>query len=368
MLERWFAKYEFSAPYQLCNSDCEAVAQKTLLELADDEVAALWRDLSLAYTQTKGHPVLLNAIAEHYESDLIRSDSIQTFAPEEGIYAAMRCLVRPNDTVVCTFPGYQSLYEIAKAIGAKCVPWTVREEDGRFRFDPSDLEAIVEEVDPKLIVVNFPHNPTGALPTQEEWERIARIADRTGATLFSDEMYRYLEYDEADRLPSACEISPNAVTLAGLSKSWGCPGLRIGWLASQCAEFLDETAAYRDYLSICSAAPAEILGIVALRETERLCGLNRQRVLAHLSIAETRISAMSDVEWRSPQAGPIAFPKLAAGTGAEAYATTWVREKGLLLLPSTMYEYGDAHFRVGLGRADFSDVFEIWAGGLGAGS
>eukprot|EP00940_MAST-03C_sp_MAST-3C-sp2_P001466 g1466.t1 len=277
----------------------------------------------------------------------------------------MRVLLRPNDTIICTYPGYQSLYEIAKAVGARCVPWTVREENGSFRFDPSDLEVMVEKVDPTVVVTNFPHNPTGALPTQEEWQRIVRICDRANATLFSDEMYRHLEYDQADRLPSACEMSPNAVTLAGLSKSWGCPGLRVGWLASQSPDFLEEAAAYRDYLSICSAAPAEILGIIALRETDRLCGKNRQRVLKHLSMAEARVSAFPDVEWRPPRAGPIAFPKLAAGKGAEEYATAWVREKGLLLLPSTMYEYGDAHFRIGLGRADFCEAFEIWASGLG---
>lgn len=224
-------------------------------------------------------------------------------------------------------------------------------------------------------------------------------------------MYRMLEFREEERLPSACEFS-GGIALGGLSKSWGCPGLRVGWLASQNDRFLAECAAYRDYVTICSSAPAEILGIVALRQTESLTHQHRERVLKNIRTAETLIaSSMPFIEWRAPRAGPIAFPKLVEG-GARRYAERWVEEKGLLLLPSDLYgtscvcvcvhvcsvlffltfgpswkqrtqhcgisrrhlslrararsDYGDHHFRMGFGRDSFAEALGLWATGLEA--
>ena len=185
-LERWFADYEFEAPHQLCNSDCEAISQMDLLHVADEECRTLWNDLSLAYTQVKGHPALLEEIAAHYETDAIAPNHIQTLAPEEGIYTAMRVLLRPGDTIVATWPGYQSLMSVALAIGARVVPWPVREdsENGRFYFDVDDLKDIVQRERPQGCVVNFPHNPTGALPTLKEWQHIGDIVEDSGAWIF----------------------------------------------------------------------------------------------------------------------------------------------------------------------------------------
>ena len=359
-LERYFAEFEFSAPFQLCNSDCEAVSQKELLSMADEECLDLWNGLTLAYTETRGHPKLLQAIAEHYDSN-VTSASIATLAPEEGIYSAMRVLIRPGDTIICTTPGYQSLYSIAKALGAHVVPWNVRETNDTFWFDSRELQEIAQECKPTMIVTNFPHNPTGALPSQDEWRHVGEIADTCGATLFSDEMYRMLEFDSADRLPSACEISENAITLCGLSKSWGAPGLRVGWLASQNVKFLEEIAAFRDYTTICSAAPAEILGVIALRNTNELTSKNVNRVRQNLKRVRSWFAENdTTVSMREPKAGPIMFPKMLTSSNIETYTRKLVRDHGILLLPSTVYDYGDSHFRLGLGRDNFDNVFQRW--------
>ena len=213
-----------------------------------------------------------------------------------------------------------------------------------------------------MIVTNFPHNPTGALPTQEDWRRIGEIADGCGAILFSDEMYRMLEFDPKDRLPSACEISENAITLCGLSKSWGCPGLRVGWLASRNSTFLNEIAAFRDYTTICSAAPAEILGVIALRNTHKLTNDNVHRVRKNLETSRSWFQRNDGVvSWREPRAGPIMFPEMKVRSGdIESYVRDLVRDHGVLLLPSTVYGYDNFHFRLGLGRDDFDSVFTRW--------
>lgn len=158
-LERFFALHEFSAPYQACNSDVEALDMKALLAMADPDSLDLWNNLSLAYTEAQGHPELLREIAGMYTG--VKPEEVLTAVPEEGIYIAMNTLLREGDHVVCVCPGYQSLHEVARACGCDISFWRPVEKDGRCFFDPADLRAVLRD-DTKLVVVNFPHNPTGA--------------------------------------------------------------------------------------------------------------------------------------------------------------------------------------------------------------
>ena len=112
----------------------------------------------------------------------------------------------------------------------QCTPYPNRDEPGSLRFDPADLAKLVRP-NTRLIVVNFPHNPTGFLPTHAEWEAVVATARGCGAFLFADEMYRYIELDAADRLTPAADAYERGVSLGGLSKNVGMPGLRIGWVA-----------------------------------------------------------------------------------------------------------------------------------------
>jgi hypothetical protein len=142
-LERWFARHEFSARWTLSSSDCDGLAMGKLLAAADAEARALWDDLRLGYTESAGHPLLRREIAATYAG--VAPQEVLAFVPEEGIYAAMRCLLRPGDRVVCVAPAYQSLYQVAADLGCEVVRWTPREEDG-WRFDPDDLAALAASV------------------------------------------------------------------------------------------------------------------------------------------------------------------------------------------------------------------------------
>ncbi len=354
-LERYFAQYEFSAPYLLSSSDCEALPMRELLETADDETRAMWDSLRLGYTESQGHPILREEIAKLYEG--IDKDDVLVVTPEEGIFVAMQSLLQKGDRVVTTYPGYQSLYEIAKSIGCEVDHWTPQEENGWW-FDPDELEAKLSP-HTKLLVMNFPHNPTGALPSKGDMERVMAMAKEKGIRVFSDEMYRFLEFEPADRLPSAAETDEQAIALCGMSKTFSLPGLRLGWLVSRDREALQKMQAYKDYTTICASAPSEILALMGLRAKEITVTNNILRIRRNLAELDQFFTEYSSIaSWVRPRAGSVCFPKLELAEPASSFCKRAVDDAGIMILPSTVYDYDDHHIRIGFGRDNLPEVLE----------
>ncbi|MDK2979973.1 MAG: hypothetical protein PWQ55_320 [Chloroflexota bacterium] len=351
-LERYFAQYEFSTRYLLSSSDCDGLPMHDLLGLADEECRTLWNDLALGYTESLGHPLLREEVAGLYDG--IRKEDVLLIVPEEGIYMAMRSLLRAGDHVICTFPGYQSLYQVAADQGCEVTHWLPEEDDG-WRFNPDFLE---ENVRPntRLLVFNFPHNPTGSLPSQADYARILDFARVHDLYVFSDEMYRLLELDPADRLPSACEQYEKAISLFGMSKTFGMAGVRQGWLVTRDPELFAQLAAYKDYTTICGSAPSEILSLIALRNRMSITAAHLARIRRNLGVLDDFFTQHAELfSWNRPRAGTIAFPRLKAAQGAYAFCQKLVDEAGIMLLPSSVYDYDDQHVRVGYGRENFPE-------------
>jgi aspartate/methionine/tyrosine aminotransferase len=354
-LERYFAQYEFSAKYLLSSSDCDGLLQNELLKLADDETSQLWNNLTLGYTESLGHPLLREEVSKLYQG--INSDDCLVTVPEEGIYIAINSILQKGDHVISAFPGYQSLYEIAEGLGCEVTRWKPQEENG-WRFDPDFLEQQIKP-DTKLIIVNFPHNPTGYLPTKEDYQKILDIARKHNAWLFSDEMYRCLEYSLDSRLPSACEVYKKAVSLFGMSKTFGMAGARIGWLVTRDRDLYKKMAEFKDYTTICSSAPSEILSIIALRAKEKIISSHLARIKRNLDLLDDFFNDYKDLfKWVRPKAGTVGFPKLKAETDSLEFCRKVLRDADILLLPSTVYDYGNKHFRLGFGRENMPEVLE----------
>jgi aspartate/methionine/tyrosine aminotransferase len=242
-----------------------------------------------------------------------------------------------------------------------------------WRFDPAGLQALLRPTT-KLVVWNFPHNPTGALPSAADFTRMVEMVADAGAWLFSDEMYRLLEPAPGLRLPSAVDLYDRAVSLAGMSKAFGLAGLRIGWVAARDQGLLERMTALKDYTTICSSAPSELLALMALRSSEPILAGNRARVARNTRAAADFFARHCETfSWIPPQAGTVCFPRLLGGgapgsaEGAEAFCAAVLQETGALLLPSTVYGYGDSHFRLGLGRDDFGAGLEALEGFLALG-
>jgi aspartate/methionine/tyrosine aminotransferase len=353
-LERYFAEYEFSAELLLCSSDVEPYALHELLALAEDETRALWEGLSLGYTETAGHPLLRAEIAALYPG--LEADDVLVFAgAQEAIFAFAQATLGPDDHAVVVTPAYQSLHEVARAAGAQV---------GTVELDHSsgwalDLDEVRRELRPdtRAIVVNFPHNPTGAHIDRATLDALVELADEAGAHLLSDEVYRWLEHAPAALLPGAAELSPRALSLGVMSKTFALPGLRIGWLACRDRELLTRIAAIKDYTTICSSAPSEILALIALRRREAVVARSRAIVDANLPLLDDFFARWDGVfEWVRPRGAAIGFPRLLAATSTDDFARDLVGEEGVLLLPGSIYEHPGNHFRLGFGRRNMPEA------------
>ena len=350
-LERYFARWEFAVEHVLCASDLEGYPMAEVLALADDEARRLWDGLTLGYTESSGHPLLKREIAGLYDG--LEAEDVLVFAgAEEGIFCLMNVTLGAGDHAIVTWPGYQSLYEIGRATGADVTLHELREDAGW----AIDLDALRREVRPttRLIVANAPHNPTGMQPDRATFDGLVAIAEDAGAILLMDEVYRYLEFDEADRLPAGAEAMPRGVSLGVMSKSFAMAGLRIGWLATRDRELLARCAAFKDYTTICSAAPSEILALIGLRARETVLARSRAIVADNLERLDVFFEDWADrFQWVRPRAGSVGFPRLTApGVAVDDWVAGLVEAEGVLLMPGSQFGVGGNHLRIGFGRTD----------------
>jgi aspartate/methionine/tyrosine aminotransferase len=348
-LERYFARYEFHVEHLLCASDCQSWTVQDLLALEPDAAGRL-QQLSLGYTESTGSHALRLAISQIY--DTITPEQILVHSgAEEAIFLFMHAVLTAGDHVIVHTPCYQSLAEVPLSIGCQVTRWQGREEAG-WALSLDELASLLR-ADTRLIVLNTPHNPTGYLMTASDFRALNQMAQERGIVLLCDEVYRASEHRPADRLPAACDINPTAVSIGVMSKSYGLPGLRIGWAATQNRTLLGTLAALKDYTTICNSAPSEFLAELALRHRHTLAERNRQIILHNLEILDAFFARHADrFTWQRPQAGPVAFPRLIDnGFGnVEAFCHDLVTRAGVLLLPGSAFDDPHNHFRIGFGR------------------
>src|SRR5262245_50784499 len=204
LLERYYARHEFTTPFQLSASDCESLTIAEVLKLGGSSERELL-ELALGYTETRGSPRLREAIARSYPG-CGADDVLVCNAPEEAIFVAMHALLEPGTRAVVQTPSYQSLKEIARGIGAEVNEWALREGATCWRMDLGRLESLLAGA--RVLVTNAPHNPTGFQPSQEEWRTIRELCARHGVRWFSDEMYRGLEREPGHALAPAAVLQP----------------------------------------------------------------------------------------------------------------------------------------------------------------
>ncbi|MCV0351466.1 MAG: aminotransferase class I/II-fold pyridoxal phosphate-dependent enzyme [Nitratireductor sp.] len=351
-LEVHFSRWEFNARHHMTASDMESMTLGELTQMAGPAAREQLDSLWLGYTETWGAPDLREAIAATYDG--LSASNILCFAgAEEGIYAAMRVMLTPDDHAIVSVPNYQAAETVP--LGLCAVTGVPLLEDENWRLD---LDAVRAAIRPntKLISVNLPNNPTGALMPQDDFAELVEICRAHDLYLFSDEVYRLLERDESKRLPQAAEIYEKGISLNVMSKAYGLPGLRIGWIASPDTALLLKFERYKHYLSICNSAPSERLAVMALSVSDRILERNRALIAANLEKMDAFFADHADLfDWTRPDGGCVAYPRYRGADGVEAFCRDLVEEQGVLLLPASVYhsELMDApagRFRIGFGR------------------
>jgi aspartate/methionine/tyrosine aminotransferase len=345
-IEQYFGKYEFTAKYLLSSSDAES---RTIQELLDLEPGAHEGFLKhwCGYTESPGAPALREVISGMYRG-IAPEDVLVLAATEEGIFVLYHALLSPGDHVIVETPCYESALEVARSTGAQVSEWRRRSED-RWAHDLCALEKLLQP-NTKIIYINTPHNPTGLLMSRSVFEKVIELAASRGVIVFCDEVYRELEHDPDSRLPAACEVYERAVSLSSMSKTYGLPGLRLGWLASKDADILHHCLEFKYYTSICSSAPSEFLSALALRHREVLIQRNREIVLRNLPQLDAFVRQRSNLfEWAKPNASPIGFVRYKSNRDVFSFCEEVIQKAGVLLLPGTVYDE-PRHIRFGYGR------------------
>ncbi|HBH12023.1 MAG: Aspartate/tyrosine/aromatic aminotransferase [Clostridiales bacterium 38_11] len=354
-LEVYFGKHEFSAPYLLTQSDCQSMSVKELLKLAGESEEGLL-DNWLGYTEVPGGIELRQEIAGLYDS--IGPDAILAHSgAQEAIFNFMNVMLDRGDHVITMFPTYQSLFEVADAIGCEVDRWHLIQAENQWTIDIDHLKKLIKP-NTRLICINTPNNPTGYTLTNEQMNEIAELADREGIYIFSDEVYKGIELDGIERKWFA-DLYDKAVSLGVMSKAYGLAGLRIGWIATKDKSIIEKMTKFKHYTTICNSSTSEYLATVALKNGKKILDRNLSMIEKNLEISDLFFEKYRNLfQYNRPMCGPIAFHRLKSDISINEFCNQMVEERGILLLPAEIYSYEGNYFRMGYGRLDFENSLE----------
>lgn len=352
-LECYFGKYEFTAPYLLTQSDCEAMSTGELLALepgAQEDFLNQW----LGYTETWGDPELRRLIAMLYQN-MTDEDVLAFHGAQEAIFGYMNVMLGEGDHMIAMYPNYQSAYEVANSIpNCEYSKWYIRDKGSHWEMDFNELESLIKP-NTKLIAVTSPNNPTGYTFTNDEIKRLCAICKKHDLYLFSDEVYKGLEL-EGEKRDWMADHYDKCASLGVMSKAYGLAGLRVGWLVSKDHETLEKVVKFKHYMSICNSAPSEFLAKVALKHGETLLERNRQIIRENIKQVNKFFDRYPQIfEKKVITCGPVAYHKLLLDMPVKDFCQMAVEKKGVLLLPSEIYDMEDQYFRMGYGRKNVAE-------------
>lgn len=351
-LARWYP----TTHHDLAASDSETWRISELLALASPEGRAGWDNLALGYTDPRGAGWLRARISEGYDS--ITADAIVCFAgAQEGLSIALQALLAPGDHAIMLLPAYQpseiALTSLCDTTGIALDAtknWSL------------DLDRVEQAIRPqtRVILANFPNNPTGKLPSADEFADLLDICRRHDLWLVNDEVYRLIDRAPSQRLPCVADAYDKGVSVDALSKSFGLPGLRVGWLACRDQTLLTRLRSLKQIASLCLSGPSEVLAHIALGARETILERNRAIATANLDAVNAFLAAHRNVvDWHEPEGGAIGYVRYRGSDGVEAFATRMASEARTLVLPASVWRSAltplpTDRFRIGFGRRDCS--------------
>lgn len=350
-------RHETHVRYDIAESGIQPLSTDDLLafEAAPDRAATLASLLALplGYSEARGTAQLRAMLAATYA----RGDAdhiLVTTGAIEANFLLFNQLLDAGDHVIAPYPAYQQLYTVPRAIGCEVSLWHVGPETG-YRYDVDLLERLVTSRT-RLIIVNTPHNPTGAMLRPEDARRVYEIADSIGAMVIGDEAYRWLEVPGgAPFAPPMFDAGPRGVSVGTLSKPFGLPGLRIGWIAGP-PDLVRACWGLRDYVSLSPGALSDALARLGLKHRAAIVARNRRIIEANLAAASAWIRDRASVlSWTPPRGGLLALLKYDAAVASLEVADRLATDWSVMLAPGSAFGY-EHHLRLGIGQRP--DIFE----------
>jgi aspartate/methionine/tyrosine aminotransferase len=333
-LEIWFDDYQFEVDYDIGESGVKFQSIKDLdIDLDETE---------LRYGYHLGHPDLRKEIAKQYSGNSLSNVAVTTGASEAN-FAIIAHLVGPKDNLIVEHPTYPSLYQVARSLGKKLTLFKL-EWTNDFRPDLDKLRKLVKP-NTKLISLTHPNNPTGSVITKEELKEAIEIAEEVEAYLMVDETYRDLMFGTPP--PCAATLSKSAISLTSMSKTWGLPGIRIGWAVAD-TPIVEAIRTVREQVTICNSSVGEAITKEVLRKRDEILPVIRKAVGSNYKIVEEWMNSQEWLEWIKPNSGVVCAPRLKKGGSTDKLCEFLVKKYRTFTVPGSRMEL-DGHFRLGFG-------------------
>lgn len=352
LLDTWLDQYEHGIDFNLAASTGPAWTVNDILALADHETRRRFLNHKLVYSRPAGADSLREAIAEMQG---VSVDAVQIVTgASEALVALMWLAAEPGANVIIPQPGFTTFSALPESLGIETRFYRVRRENG-FRIDIGEIQRLADS-STKLILVNSPHNPTGATIGDGDMEALHEFTAGRGIQLVSDEVYHPIYHGRQTR--SAARL-PHATVIADLSKAFSIAGVRTGWMIEHDAERRRRYWNARAYFSISNTTTGEILSEVAIRRRDVVLGRTQQTADRNLTLLKQFMSEHRDVlGWIPPQGGMTVFPWMVSGEDARPFCQA-AAENGLLLAPGDCFDE-PSHFRLGFAAAgdDFSRALD----------
>jgi len=352
LLDAWLDQYEHGIEFNLAASTGPTWTVNEILALADDETRSGFLNHNLVYSRPAGADSLREAIAEMQHVP-VETVQIVTGA-SEALLALMWLAAEPGANVIIPLPGFTTFSALPESLGVETRFYRVRRENG-FRIDPDEIKRLVDSKT-KLILINNPHNPTGATIGDAETEALHDFAAECGIQLVSDEVYHPIYHGR--RTQSAARL-PHATVIADLSKAFSIAGVRTGWIIEHDAQRRRQYWNARSYFSVSNTTTGEILSEIAIRKHDIVLGKTQEVATRNLKLLDRFMADHRDVlGWIPPQGGMTAFPWLVGGENDRLFCQA-AAEHGILLAPGDCFDT-PSHFRLGFAAAgdDFSKALD----------
>jgi aspartate/methionine/tyrosine aminotransferase len=340
-----------SSLFGLSFSDAENWKWQEIIDLADSESRGLWEKAMSSKVPVSG--LLQEEIARQYSG--IDFKGIATFGgAQEAGYHIMRTLLNQGDHVIVITPCYQFLKEIPKMCGADVELLPLKRE-ANFHLDMHTLKKAIRPKT-RLLVLNYPHNPTGKLLTTDELREIVDLARFHGIYVLNDEVYKGLELDHKNSILPICSAYEKGIVITSLSKPFGLPTLRIGWAASKCYPILEKATLYRNYTSSRNSELSELMALMIVRNKKKLLARNLEIILKNVKILKEFFARHTkSLSWVPPEGGTMAFPKLLLPIPIDQFVEELYKETNVVLIPGSTFDVQENALRIAFGKTMLQD-------------
>lgn len=363
-VEEWFNEYEHKAVYDLADTCVESLSIEELLKIADKNNLSEIFSRKLNYGDIHGSLKLKNLIADLYKKQTADNITI-THGAIGANQLVMLSLIEKGDNVVSIIPTYQQHYSIPKSIGANVRILKLKEENNWIP-DLDELEKLVRQ-DTKIICMNNPNNPTGAVIPDKILQKIVEIARKSDAYILCDEVYRGLKHEESSFTTSIADIYEKGISTSSMSKVFSLAGLRLGWVCAP-VEVIKEINSQREYNTISVGILDDYFSCLAIENKDKIIERNIAKIIEGKKVLTNWLNTENRIHCVIPQAGTTAFVRYDMPASSCELCAKLQQDTGVMILPGETMEY-DKYLRIGYGNNPEKlkkalEIFSQWINNL----